>query len=475
MTLEIKRVLIRNSIRDHRKRGTPAAVEEITRHVFRDAHIQEWFEYGGEPYHFRILQDITSDDESAAADVMNRLRNAVRDTKNLRSWLDFYGFTTDFDETIKPGESYQLHVDEIFEDWYDYRRNNRKYDGTLDFGNTNFRYTGKYSFNGELSFKGFEAHGTFGQLQASDFEVIAIITRLPADESINSEDRNVMTLEGISHNDSISATALFDDLTVKPIFFDNDPYMSDTPVQLHLGTPLDDSVACTLLSDIDVRYDAHDHPSFDDSISTFSLDAAYIDTLDADESLTAEITLSTYTDTVGGFDSDEVDVIYDRDESIGVTVDAGVYTLAASEYQTVAVDDTATLHVDYSPDADTIAVSELGSLAAVQRFSFDGAHSFDGKITFVGQLQSDFEWVDDHYLDNWKALRDELRNTFDETCPTCGASGSYDFAIGNVRLGDPEQFLISDLQLHTCRILCRNCGNIITEYLVESDSWEVFL
>lgn len=81
--------LIRNSISDHKIRGTPAAVEKVIGAVFRSGKVVEWFEYDGEPYHFRIklitepVPDIT---------VIENLNDAVQVTKNTRSWLDDVSF-----------------------------------------------------------------------------------------------------------------------------------------------------------------------------------------------------------------------------------------------------------------------------------------------------------------------------------------------------------------------------------------------
>ncbi|MBO4779885.1 MAG: phage tail protein [Selenomonadaceae bacterium] len=49
-----KKSMIRESIAWHRIKGTVAAVEKIAAMVWRDCEISEWFDYGGEPYHFRI-------------------------------------------------------------------------------------------------------------------------------------------------------------------------------------------------------------------------------------------------------------------------------------------------------------------------------------------------------------------------------------------------------------------------------------
>ena len=55
--IEVKRAVIRNSDRVYAKLGTRYAVEQITADYFGGAQVREWYEYGGKPYHFKILSD----------------------------------------------------------------------------------------------------------------------------------------------------------------------------------------------------------------------------------------------------------------------------------------------------------------------------------------------------------------------------------------------------------------------------------
>ena len=54
INVENKRKLIRESIAWHRLKGTSAAVNQLVSAIFGPSSVQEWYEYGGEPYHFRI-------------------------------------------------------------------------------------------------------------------------------------------------------------------------------------------------------------------------------------------------------------------------------------------------------------------------------------------------------------------------------------------------------------------------------------
>ncbi|MCD8052269.1 MAG: phage tail protein I [Clostridiales bacterium] len=53
-TLEEKRSVIASSVFVHRKMGTPSAVQRLLDDNFGGGAISEWFDYEGEPYHFRV-------------------------------------------------------------------------------------------------------------------------------------------------------------------------------------------------------------------------------------------------------------------------------------------------------------------------------------------------------------------------------------------------------------------------------------
>lgn len=85
-TLEEKRATIRGCFRVHRLKGTKAAVEEGLRAVYPDTVAQRWWEYGGEPYHFRLLINSTFErvDRTKHEKIMERLEIY----KSLRDVLD---------------------------------------------------------------------------------------------------------------------------------------------------------------------------------------------------------------------------------------------------------------------------------------------------------------------------------------------------------------------------------------------------
>lgn len=89
LALDKKRAVVKQSIARHQIKGTKAAVEQVIRTVFNQGHVQEWFEYSGSPYHFRV-DAIESD--GIDAETINSVVKAVNSVKNVRSWLDGLGF-----------------------------------------------------------------------------------------------------------------------------------------------------------------------------------------------------------------------------------------------------------------------------------------------------------------------------------------------------------------------------------------------
>lgn len=85
LTLNQKRSLIRTAIDAHRRKGTPYAVELVVKAILNEGIDQEWFEYGGQPYYFRIVK-ISGQMPDAA--IYDRLKKAIQSVKNTRSWLE---------------------------------------------------------------------------------------------------------------------------------------------------------------------------------------------------------------------------------------------------------------------------------------------------------------------------------------------------------------------------------------------------
>ena len=94
MDLETKRQLVRESIYQHRIKGTPYALEKLVETVFKSAKIEEWFEYDeNKPYYFRITSKGLFDN----GDESGTLFRLIDSVKNVRSWLDDLLFDLTFE------------------------------------------------------------------------------------------------------------------------------------------------------------------------------------------------------------------------------------------------------------------------------------------------------------------------------------------------------------------------------------------
>jgi len=86
LSLEKKRLLVRNSVVRHRQKGTPLAIEEAISDVLGGGVVEEWWEYGGAPYHFRVRVDVIG--QSLTEQAYSWADQLIRVYKNVRSQLD---------------------------------------------------------------------------------------------------------------------------------------------------------------------------------------------------------------------------------------------------------------------------------------------------------------------------------------------------------------------------------------------------
>ncbi len=97
-SVEEKRRTLKSSWQVHRTLGTKAAVEKAISAIYPETTVQEWWEYDGQPYHFKLLIDSTF--EHADPKKHRRVLDRVAYYKNLRSHLDQVEYTA-----VPKGES----------------------------------------------------------------------------------------------------------------------------------------------------------------------------------------------------------------------------------------------------------------------------------------------------------------------------------------------------------------------------------
>lgn len=108
-TIDEKRKTIQECIFIHKYKGTKYAVETALQSVYSKVAVSEWFEYGGEPFHFSVtINDTTNDREKRV-----RILEKIQYYKNLRSVLDSVTFKlaieakADLKAGIKSGSFYK--------------------------------------------------------------------------------------------------------------------------------------------------------------------------------------------------------------------------------------------------------------------------------------------------------------------------------------------------------------------------------
>ena len=96
--MEVKRATIRDSVKIHRRLGTKYAVETALGNVFPGTKVEEWFQYGGEPYFFRVIIDAT--EAEITAEKQRAVLEKVYFYKNARSHLEKIGFQMETAGTV---------------------------------------------------------------------------------------------------------------------------------------------------------------------------------------------------------------------------------------------------------------------------------------------------------------------------------------------------------------------------------------
>ena len=153
ISLETKRKLVKNVIKWHREKGTPAVVEEVANAIYEPSSVVEWFEYGGQPYRFKVRTEEIPQTQAERA-IYIRALNSV---KNTRSWLEAIEYVISLSETIEYTEKHAMATTGSIHDSYFLR--GRNFDG-------GWRYTAPVAYGGEWSLDGKQRHN--GALTGED-------------------------------------------------------------------------------------------------------------------------------------------------------------------------------------------------------------------------------------------------------------------------------------------------------------------
>lgn len=84
LPIEKKRAMVRQAIAWHKRKGTPSVVQEVVSAIYSGGNVTEWFDYDGQPYHFRVeTTGVIGSDI-----IYTQLQRMINAVKNVRSWLD---------------------------------------------------------------------------------------------------------------------------------------------------------------------------------------------------------------------------------------------------------------------------------------------------------------------------------------------------------------------------------------------------
>lgn len=97
-SLDIKRNLIKNAINVKRVAGTKASVLTVLRGIFGDAELEEWFQYNGNPYRFKVRTSAI-----LTEDMASYFWELVKKIKNVRSHIEALEIIRETRNTIYAG------------------------------------------------------------------------------------------------------------------------------------------------------------------------------------------------------------------------------------------------------------------------------------------------------------------------------------------------------------------------------------
>lgn len=91
-----KRQTLKDSWAVHRTLGTKGAVEQAISAIYTSTTVSEWFEYDGDPFHYKLLVEAIY--EGVDPDKHQRVLERVKYYQNLRSVLDGIEYVANPDE-----------------------------------------------------------------------------------------------------------------------------------------------------------------------------------------------------------------------------------------------------------------------------------------------------------------------------------------------------------------------------------------
>lgn len=87
LSTEEKRNVVKGALRIHAKKGTKYALQQIFEMLFLKGDVREWFEYGGDPYYFKV-EILEVSNKGISDELLSLLDMLIATYKNNRSWIE---------------------------------------------------------------------------------------------------------------------------------------------------------------------------------------------------------------------------------------------------------------------------------------------------------------------------------------------------------------------------------------------------
>ncbi len=103
LPIEAKRNLIKGTLVWYMSAGTPSAVSELVTAVFGEGEVKEWYEYGGDPYFFKIETNAY-----LTPDIIAQFAKMIQRVKNARSHIESVDIHRSLSAPVRLGVSCQM-------------------------------------------------------------------------------------------------------------------------------------------------------------------------------------------------------------------------------------------------------------------------------------------------------------------------------------------------------------------------------
>lgn len=106
--IEAKKNIIKDSVKVHKKMGTKYAIERAIQAIYKDSRIEEWFQYDGKPYHFKLILNVDNKHQNIDFD---KIIQEINLYKRLSAHLESINLERKRNTVIKVGAMKEIHLE----------------------------------------------------------------------------------------------------------------------------------------------------------------------------------------------------------------------------------------------------------------------------------------------------------------------------------------------------------------------------